>query len=255
MVLARLIIELIRILMPGMYSILPIMIFMVDLDWLFDLSVVNGNVWMAFLVYWPIHVVLLVGAVLSVAAFKWILIGRFVPGETPLWSSFVWRGELIVALCESVADPSFCNGLRGTPFAAWWLRLLGTKVGNYCYIDSLQMTEFDLIEIGDEVAIGRDATIQTHLFEDRIMKMSTVTIGNGASLSAFSVALYDSSIGEGASLHSLTLLMKGESIPAWTMWHGTPAKRYLDVDILTTVCTNDGERGLCEPCSCSTCSD
>jgi carbonic anhydrase/acetyltransferase-like protein (isoleucine patch superfamily) len=35
--------------------------------------------------------------------------------------------------------------------------------------------------------------------------------------------LYGAQVGDGAQLGPLTLVMKGEQIPAGTLWHGLPA--------------------------------
>ena len=164
--------------------------------------------------------------------FKWILVGRYDKSEWPLWSSYVWRSELVVALCESLADPMLMNSLRGTPWVVVWLRLMGSKIGSYIYMDSLQITEFDLVTIGDEATIAYDATIQTHLFEDRICKMDQVVIGNYCTVGSKSVVLYCSKMEEGSMISSLSLLMKNETLPAWTQWHGLPAAPYEDSDIL-----------------------
>ena len=80
------------------------------------------------------------------------------------------------------------------------------------------------MEIGDDAAIGGSTSLQTHLFEDRVMKMSTIKIGAGASIGSRSVVLYDTEIGAGASLDALSLVMKGESLPADSSWRGVPAR-------------------------------
>ena len=51
------------------------------------------------------------------ALLKWVLIGKYRPSETPLWSSFVWRNELVNSLCESYVYPFWVTPLLGTPFA------------------------------------------------------------------------------------------------------------------------------------------
>jgi non-ribosomal peptide synthetase-like protein len=86
------------------------------------------------------------------------------------------------------------------------------------------MTEYDLIEIGDDAALNKDCTVQTHLFEDRVMKMSHVRIGARCSVGSLSLVLYDTRMEPGASLGDLSLLMKGETLPAGTRWEGIPAR-------------------------------
>jgi non-ribosomal peptide synthetase-like protein len=163
-------------------------------------------------------------AVLFTTAVKWVLKGRYRPGERPLWSPFVWTAELVATLQEHLADLMLLDALRGTPFLSPFLRLLGAKVGRRAYIETTDMTEYDLVTIGDDVALNRDCTVQTHLFEDRVMKMSTVAIGDGCSVGAVSLVLYDTALEAGSSLGSLSLQMKGEVLPAGSAWEGIPAR-------------------------------
>ncbi len=163
-------------------------------------------------------------ATLVTLAAKWILVGRYRPGEKPLWSTAVWRNELINALHEHLAEPFLVGALTGTPFLCWYFRLLGAKIGRRVYMETTDLSEFDLATIGDEAALNADCTIQTHLFEDRVMKMSNIIIGTRASVGAGSLVLYDTALGQGAALGDLSLLMKGETLPACSRWEGIPAQ-------------------------------
>jgi len=163
-------------------------------------------------------------AALIALAAKWILVRRYHPGEKPLWSTAVWRNELINAMHEHLAAPFLVDALTGTPFVCWYFRALGMKVGWRVYMETSDFTEFDLVSIGDEAALNANCTIQTHLFEDRVMKMSTIHIGPRACVGAGTLVLYDTVLGEGSALGDLSLLMKGETLPAWTRWEGIPAQ-------------------------------
>eukprot|EP01117_Protostelium_nocturnum_P018584 TRINITY_DN7801_c1_g1_i1.p1 TRINITY_DN7801_c1_g1~~TRINITY_DN7801_c1_g1_i1.p1 ORF type:complete len:1607 (+),score=483.52 TRINITY_DN7801_c1_g1_i1:421-5241(+) len=153
---------------------------------------------------------------------KWILVGRYRTMERPLWSSYVWRNELINSLCESYVFPFVVNPLLGTPFAPFFFRLMGSHIGDYVYMDTTEITEFDLVWIADYVCLNNGVTLQTHLFEDRIMKMSHLKIGRNSTIGTSSVVLYDTVIGPNVSLRSLSLVMKGESLPGDTCWQGIP---------------------------------
>lgn len=162
-------------------------------------------------------------------AIKWLVMGKYRPCTRPLWSSFVWRTEMVTAIHECFAVPAFLNSLQGTPFLAPYFRLMGSKIGKRVLMETTQITEFDLVHIGDDASLNSNCTIQTHLFEDRVMKTSDLWIGDKSYIGPMAVALYDSEIQEGASLDGLSLLMKGENLPAWTRWEGIPARRHTRV--------------------------
>lgn len=161
---------------------------------------------------------------LITVAFKWLLIGKYKPSNKPLWSVFVWKNELVNSLCESMVYPLLVNMFMGTPCAAWFFRLMGSKIGKKVFMETTEITEFDLVHIEDNASINQLSTMQTHLFEDRVMKMSNLYIRKNCSVGAMSVVLYDSVMEEGSSIDALSLVMKGESIPANTRWEGSPAK-------------------------------
>ena len=153
---------------------------------------------------------------------KWIFMGRYRPFERPLWSNFIWRLEFVNALYEFLATPLALEALQGTPFLPWYFRLLGARIGRRVYTHTTGLLEWDLVEIGDGVALNDDCVLQTHLFEDRVLKASRLRIGAGCSVGAVSVVLYDTEMQPGARLNALSLLMKGEVLPANTAWAGIP---------------------------------
>jgi non-ribosomal peptide synthetase-like protein len=156
-----------------------------------------------------------------VVALKWAVMGTFRPVIAPLWCPYVWLNEMLNGIYESIMAPVVAM-FFGTPFAAPLLRLLGCRVGRHCYIGTSLFSEFDLVAIGDHVALNVGAVIQTHLFEDRIMKSSYVRIDDGCSVGNMAVVLYDGHMERGVVLGPLSLLMKGEIVPAGTRWHGIP---------------------------------
>ena len=137
---------------------------------------------------------------------------------------FVWKNELVNSLCESLVYPSLIGMTMGTPFASWFFRLMGVKVGKNVYFETTEITEFDLVSIGDNCTLNHRCTIQTHLFEDRVMKMSHLIIGNNCNIGSMSVVLYDSVMENNSSISSLSLVMKGEVIQQGTDWVGSPAR-------------------------------
>jgi non-ribosomal peptide synthetase-like protein len=180
--------------------------------------------WGATLALLPLfYVTAALGPVLFAVAAKWLLIGRYRAGEHPLWSGFVWTSELVTALYENIAAALLIELVLGTPLAPLCVRLFGARIGARVYLNTSELTEFDLVQVEDDAVLNQNCTLQTHLFEDRVMKMSSIAIGAGAVVGAGSIVLYDTHMAAGSGLDHLSLLMKGEGLPAHTRWRGTPA--------------------------------
>lgn len=154
--------------------------------------------------------------------FKWILIGRYKCAEWPLWSIEVWRSEFVTSLYETLTTPLLLDFLKGTPFLAWALRLMGVQVGSRTTLLSHDITEFDMVALGDECVINNHAGPQTHLFEDRVMKVGRGDIEARGCMKTHSIILPNSRIGAGGQLGSLSLVMSGETIPDNEAWEGAP---------------------------------
>ena len=114
--------------------------------------------------------------------------------------------------------------LRGTPFLPWVLWLYGCRFGEGVFMDTTDITEFDCINVGDFCVINSLSALQTHLYEDRVMKVGRVRLSPGVSIGSGSTVLYDTHLGEFARIGKLTIVMKGESIPAHGDWEGAPAQ-------------------------------
>jgi non-ribosomal peptide synthetase-like protein len=164
-----------------------------------------------------------IGNYLFVLAFKWLLLGRYRKRAEPMWTPFVWLSEGVTNLYEGIAVPNFMRYLRGTPWLPLAFNLLGSKIGRGVYLDTTDITEFDCVTIGDYSELNALACPQTHLFEDRVMKIDQVVIGSRVYMGARSAVLYSARVGHNARLGPLTLVMKGEYIPDASSWAGCPA--------------------------------
>jgi non-ribosomal peptide synthetase-like protein len=171
-----------------------------------------------------IFILLSISTVLFGWLYKIILIGKYKPDAQPLWSKFVWRNEFINSISENLVYPFFEFMVLGTPFAPVYFRIMGCKIGKKVFMETTEITEFDLVTIGDESALNYNCTIQTHLFEDRVMKMSHINIGKACTIGPLSVILYDTRMHDHSLLQGLSLIMKGETLPADSKWQGSPCQ-------------------------------
>ncbi|MFJ4169151.1 Pls/PosA family non-ribosomal peptide synthetase [Paenarthrobacter sp. NPDC089714] len=169
-------------------------------------------------------VMLAAGAVAAMSAIvaKWVLVGTIRVGEHPLWSSFIWRNEVVDTFIEMVSAPWFARSAAGTPALVWWLRGLGAKIGRGTWCESYWLPEADLVTLGENSTVNRGCVVQTHLFHDRVMSIGTVTLGAGATMGPHGVILPAARVGDGGTVGPASLVMRGETVPAGTYWMGNP---------------------------------
>jgi non-ribosomal peptide synthetase-like protein len=158
---------------------------------------------------------------------KWVAMGVYRPTIKPMWSWWALRTEAVAVMYWGMAGKSIMDHLRGTPFLPYAMRLFGVTIGQGVYMDAIDITEFDCVEIGDFSAINAGACLQTHLYEDRLMKVGRIKIGKDVTIGAGSTVLYDTKVGDGALIGPLTLVMKGEALPHSSAWVGSPAQPML----------------------------
>ena len=216
--LARGAVELVRILLPATVSAILGALVFVALD---AIAEAGGVWWMALAAPFA---VLGAGAlaVLVTAAVKWTLIGRYRAGEHPLWSSFVWRDEIVNSAQEQLAGPWLLDAILATPLMSAYLRLMGARVGRDVWCETMTITEFELAHLGDGCTINRNSVVETHLFHDRLMRLGPTRLEDGATLGPSSALLPDTTVGEGCAVGGRSIVMRGEQLPAHTRWQGAP---------------------------------
>lgn len=156
---------------------------------------------------------------------KWLVVGKYKEEQLPMWTGKVWRSEGVTTLYEALAVPFLLNEMTGTPWLPLLLKLLGVKTGKRVWMNTADVTEYDMVKIGDYSELNFDSGPQTHLFEDRIMKIGHVLIGKECTIGTRSIVLYDTNLGDNTTIGSLSLVMKGETLPPGTSWAGSPVVR------------------------------
>jgi non-ribosomal peptide synthetase-like protein len=233
---ARARVDALRILIPG----LVLMAHLVALVTIVTLAHSVLPLWAVVLVVPFAMVALVTTMVTSAALIKRIALGKIDPIVKPLWSRFVWFNELVNGSYEAIAGPVM-EPMLGTPFVSSCLRAMGCRIGKWCFLETTLFSEFDLVWIGDFASLNLGATIQTHLFEDRVFKADYLRIGTGCSVANMAVVLYDTRMQRGASLAPMSVLMKGDLLPESMRWQGVPCEPMSDPQALSAT-QIDGKR-------------
>ncbi|KRD96218.1 peptide synthetase [Bosea sp. Root381] len=185
---------------------------------------INEQDWLGLVLsFMGVAVLIAIAQAVICAAIKWLMMGAYKPLMKPMWSFWAMRTEAVSVLYWGLGGKVLFDHLRGTPFLPWFLTLFGARFGRGVWMDSTDITEFDCINVGDFCTVNAHSALQTHLYEDRVMKVGRVKLGKGVCVGAGATVLYDTHVGDYAQVGLLTVIMKGENLPANTRWEGAPA--------------------------------
>jgi len=87
---------------------------------------------------------------------------------------------------------------------------------------ALNVSEFDVVEVGDGCSLNRGSCVETHPFHDRPMRTGPSALGPGSTLGPSSAELPDTALGAATSVGGRSFVLRGEALPADTRRHGTP---------------------------------
>lgn len=177
-----------------------------------------------FLLTLPLSVATAGAVLLALAlATKWFVLGPIREGRHALWSCWCCRWDVLFEVWAAWAVPVI-SAFEGTPFVAWWLRAMGCRVGRGVVFGSsfLQVVDPDMLEIGDGATVS--CHLQSHSFEDRVLKLAPVRIGRGADVGRGAVLLYGADIGERAEVAENSVVMKREMLLPGGRYAGCPTR-------------------------------
>ena len=76
---------------------------------------------------------------------------------------------------------------RASPLWTAYLRWSGARLGRRVYVASLALSDYNLLEFGDDVVIGADVHLSGHTVEGGIVKTAGVRLGRGVTIGLGSV--------------------------------------------------------------------
>ena len=162
-------------------------------------------------------------AVLLTLTVKRLLIGRYQPARVPAWSAFYLRHWLVVLTARMIP----WRLLEGSGLRLSVLRVLGARIGRRVHIHrgvNLALGGWDLLELGDDAALGLDAGVRLVDLEDGQLVIGPIHLGAGSVLEVRAGVGPHTMLGAGAVLGALSSLPAGGSIPAGQRWEGVPAR-------------------------------
>jgi acetyltransferase-like isoleucine patch superfamily enzyme len=106
-----------------------------------------------------------------------------------------------------------------------YLRWNGARVGRRVFVNSLQVSDHNLIELGDGVVIGSAAHVSGHTVEHGVVKTGLVRLGRHVTIGVGSVIGIDVEIGAETQVGALSVVPKHARLAAGAIYVGAPVRR------------------------------
>ena len=133
------------------------------------------------------------------------------------WARYMVASHLVRVLAGTL--------FRGSPFWTVYLRLNGARIGRGVYINSLFVSDHNLLEIGDGVVIGSEVHMSGHTVEAGVVKTAQVRLGRDVTIGLGSVIDIGVSVGARTQVGALSLVPKYTTLDADTVYAGIPVRR------------------------------
>ena len=114
---------------------------------------------------------------------------------------------------------------RASPVWTTYLRWSGARIGRRGYVASLALSDYNLLEFGDDVVIGADVHLSGHTVEEGMVKTAGVRLGRGVTIGLGSVIDIGVQIGDGCQVGALSLVPKGARLQPGAVYVGRPVRR------------------------------
>jgi len=112
-----------------------------------------------------------------------------------------------------------------TPFGIWFLKAMGMKIGRHAFINTEYISDPQLIQVGDDAALGGSVRICAHFGGGGYLTVAPVIIGACATLGLAVTVMGDVEVGDGATVLPNSVLLPGSRVGPRETWGGVPARR------------------------------
>jgi acetyltransferase-like isoleucine patch superfamily enzyme len=175
---------------------------------------------------WPAYVLFALCLMPLSAASTWVT-GARTPSNAEMriadmsWPLMRWARYLAAAHVVRV----FAGTLfRGTPVWSSYLRMNGARLGRRVFVNSLSVSDHNMLEFGHDVVVGAEVQLSGHTVEHGIVKTGRVVLGDGVTIGLCSVIDIDVEVGARAQVGALSLVPKHTRLEAGVVYAGIPVR-------------------------------
>lgn len=114
---------------------------------------------------------------------------------------------------------------RSTPVWTLYMRLNGARMGRGVYVNSLAVTDHNLLEFGNDVVIGGGVHMSGHTVEKGVVRTAPIRLGDRVVVGVGAVVDIGADIGAGTHVGALGLVPKYAVLEPDSIYVGIPVQR------------------------------
>lgn len=138
------------------------------------------------------------------------------------WPLLIWvRYLAAIHLARVLGGTLF----RGSPIWTAHLRLHGARLGPGVYVNSLSVSDYNLLDFGERVVIGASAHVAGHTVEGGVVKTASVRLGRNVTIGLGSVIDIGVEVGPDSQVGALSFVPKHVKLAAGAIYAGVPVSR------------------------------
>jgi acetyltransferase-like isoleucine patch superfamily enzyme len=133
------------------------------------------------------------------------------------WARYMVASHLVRVLAGSL--------FRGSPIWTAYLRLNGARIGRRVYVNTLFISDHNLLQFDEGVVIGSEVHLSGHTVEAGVVKTAGVHLGRGVTIGLGTVVDVDVVVGAGCQVGAMSLVPKHTRLEPGAVYAGIPVRR------------------------------
>lgn len=138
------------------------------------------------------------------------------------WGLLNWSRYMISTHVVRVLVGTF---FRSSPLWTLYLKMNGAQIGRGVYINSLSISDHNLLMMGDGVVIGESVHLSGHTVEGGVVKTGHVRLGAGVTVGLGSTVGIGVDAGDHCQIGALSVVPKNTRLEAGAIYAGVPVRK------------------------------
>jgi acetyltransferase-like isoleucine patch superfamily enzyme len=138
------------------------------------------------------------------------------------WPLLNWVRYMISTHVVRVLVGTF---FRASPLWTLYMRWNGARMGRGVHINSLSISDHNMLEFGDGVVIGENVHLSGHTVEGGMVKTGHVRLGRFVTVGLGSMVGINVDVGEKTAIGAMSAVLKGTTLDAESVYAGVPVKK------------------------------